>query len=78
MDNICPLSELCIGGSGSVVSMDTAGVGRKRMLDLGLIRGTKVKALMMSPSGDPTAYCIRGSVIALRADDAEKILVQPI
>jgi hypothetical protein len=46
------------------------------MLDLGLIQGTNVEALQRSPSGDPVAYYIRGAVIALRDEDANKILVQ--
>jgi len=35
-----------------------------------------VEALQKSPSGDPTAYFIRGAVIALRSEDAGKILVE--
>lgn len=78
MERICPLSELCVGNFGSVVSMCAGGTCRKRMLDLGLIRGTRVEAVMTSPSGDPTAYSIRGALIALRDKDAEKILVRPM
>lgn len=46
------------------------------MLDLGLISGTVVEAMHKSPSGDPTAYNIRGAVIALRSEEAGKILVE--
>ena len=42
------------------------------MLDLGIVRGTKVKALHKSPCGDPVAYMIRGAVLAVRGSDAEK------
>jgi len=49
---------------------------RRRMLDLGLICGTNVEALQKSPSGDPIAYAIRGAVIALRSEEASKILVE--
>ena len=45
------------------------------MLDLGLVKGTTVEAVQKSPSGDPIAYFIRGAVIALRDQDAEKILI---
>ena len=45
------------------------------MLHLGLIKGTVVEALQRSPAGDPTAYFIRGTVIALRNEDANKILL---
>jgi len=46
------------------------------MLDLGLVNGTNIEALHKSPSGDPVAYYIRGSVIALRSEDAQKIFVR--
>jgi len=43
---------------------------RRRLMDLGLIAGTKVTCLGKSPAGDPAAYLIRGTVIALRKADA--------
>ena len=45
------------------------------MLDLGITEGTRIQSLMRSPAGDPTAYIIRGAVIALRNKDAAHILV---
>ncbi|NLA26292.1 MAG: ferrous iron transport protein A, partial [Firmicutes bacterium] len=48
------------------------------MLDLGLTFRTEVAALHKSPWGDPTAYYIRGAVIALRSQDASKIFITPI
>jgi ferrous iron transport protein A len=46
------------------------------MLDFGLITNTVVEALCQSPSGDPTAYHIRGAVIALRTEEAAGIIVE--
>ena len=43
--------------------------------DLGLIKNTLIKPLYKSPLNDPTAYLVRGSVIAIRNDDAKKIIV---
>lgn len=71
-----PLHCLPIGAQAQVRQLVSEGTMRRRMLDLGLILGTVVEALQKSPSGDPTAYCIRGAVIALRTDDASKILVE--
>ena len=45
-------------------------------MDLGLVSDTVVEALQKSPSGDPTAYHIRGAVIALRSEEASKIMVE--
>lgn len=46
---------------------------RRRLTDLGLIAGTKVTCLGKSPAGDPAAYLIRGTVIALRKGDAAAV-----
>lgn len=75
-DKIIPLHQLPLGNFGRVKTLLSDGNIRKRMLDLGLIENTTVVSLYRSPSGDPTAYQIRGAVIALRSEEAEKILVE--
>lgn len=71
-----PLSLLPIGKKAKVKALTSDGTTRRRMLDLGLISDTVVEALQKSPSGDPTAYHIRGAVIALRSEEASKIMVE--
>lgn len=73
-----PLHRLKTGERGIVSALELTGNMRRRMLDLGMVVGTTVESLGRSPSGDPTAYLIRGSVIAVRAEDAAKISVKPI
>ena len=70
------LNTLPRGGSAVVSSLTTSGAMRRRLMDIGLTPGTRVQALFHSCSGDPTAYLIRGAVIALRSEDAQTILVQ--
>ena len=72
---IFSLDYLPVGQEGRVTSLASSGIQHSRMLDLGLIQGTRVRALQKSPSGDPVAYFIRGAVIALRKEDAQKIMV---
>jgi len=45
-------------------------------MDLGIVPGTEVRAELQGPGGDPTAYRIRGAVIALRRQQAERIQVR--
>ncbi|NLY98257.1 MAG: ferrous iron transport protein A [Clostridiaceae bacterium] len=71
-----PLSFLPKGRFGKVKSLSFDGISRRRMLDLGFVTDTLVEALQRSPSGDPTAYCVRGAVIALRSEEASKIMVE--
>ncbi len=75
---IMPLNILPIGSFGKVRKLVSQGSARRRMLDLGLIKGTRVESLRKSPLGDPIAYGIRGTVIALRSEEASTILVELI
>ncbi|MDF2987723.1 MAG: ferrous iron transport protein [Eubacterium sp.] len=75
-NNFIQLNYLPLGSKGKVKVLTSDGTIRRRMLDLGLITDTEVEALQKSPSGDPVAYHIRGAVIALRSEEASKILVE--
>jgi DtxR family Mn-dependent transcriptional regulator len=71
------LSRLRPGGRTRVVGLSPAcrGQERRRLLDLGFVPGTWVEVEMVSPAGDPTAYRVRGSVVALRREQANLIRV---
>jgi DtxR family Mn-dependent transcriptional regulator len=72
------LSQLRPGQSGKVLGLTSAcrGVERRRLLDLGFVAGTQVRVEMVSPAGDPTAYLVRGTVVALRREQANLIRVE--
>jgi DtxR family Mn-dependent transcriptional regulator len=74
-----PLDSLSPGESGVVtgISSLTRGTERRRLFDLGVIPGTVISVEMDNPSGDPTAYRIRGTVIAFRNSQARLIKVAP-
>lgn len=71
------LSGLRPGGRARVLSLSPAcrGPERRRLLDLGFVPGTLVEVEMVSPSGDPTAYRVRGTVVALRREQAQLVRV---
>lgn len=71
------LSGLRPGGRARVIGLSPAcrGPERRRLLDLGFVPGTLVEVDMVSPAGDPTAYRVRGSVVALRREQANLIRV---
>lgn len=73
-----PLHQLPVGSFAKVRGLVATSKDRRRMLDLGLIFDTVVEALCKSPAGDPTAYEIRGAVIALRTEEAAKIMVEQV
>jgi ferrous iron transport protein A len=67
--------QMKIGNCAIVRRLDVQGGMRRRLQDLGLIEGTYIECLQKSPLGDPSAYLIRGAVIAIRSDETRKILV---
>ncbi|HET6644819.1 MAG TPA: FeoA family protein [Fimbriimonadales bacterium] len=69
------LADLLPGQFGTVREVLCVGLTRMRLLDLGLVPGTIVEAIMKSPLDDPIAYMVRGAVIALRKEDAKKVLI---
>ncbi len=58
------------------ISKESRGDSRRRLLDLGFVRGAKVSIDLVNPFGEPTGYYIKGTTIALRDDQALKILIK--
>jgi len=73
------LSTLAVGESAMVhgLSPSCYGPERRRLLDLGLVPGTAIRCEFRSPFGSPRSYLVRGTMLALRREQAEKILVRP-
>lgn len=71
------LDQLAPGESAIVVELASAGPNRRRLMDLGILPGTRITAALRSPLGDPTAYDVRGALIALRRAQAHEITVEP-
>lgn len=69
------LNELPRSGRAVVTRLDARGSQRRRLMDLGVLPGVEIVAEGSSPLGDPTAYLVRGSVIALRRGQARGIHV---
>lgn len=76
LDSEQRLSDLKPGETAIVERLALEGEERWRLMDLGLLPGTRVVTEMEGPLGFTTAYRIRGSLIALRADQARLIYVK--
>jgi ferrous iron transport protein A len=74
MNNIFSLDKLAVGAELRVCEVGGRDDMKRRLADLGVVEGTKIRCLMKSPLGDPCAYLIRGAVIAIRRDDAMHII----
>ncbi|MDY4587658.1 MAG: FeoA family protein [Oscillospiraceae bacterium] len=70
------LNEIKPGDTAVVRSLRAHGSMRRRLLDIGLVEGTRVECVGVSPMGDPAAYLIRGAVIAIRSADSRNVLIK--
>jgi DtxR family Mn-dependent transcriptional regulator len=79
-DSVLRLADLPSGRLGEVVSLDPAcrGFMRRRLLDLGFTPGARIRPDLTTFAGDPRAYRLRGTTIALRRDQSERVLVRAV
>ncbi len=79
LEDALPLSDLKTSAPARIVKLDDScqGFTRRRFLDLGLTPGTQISPELDNAFKEPRAYRVRGTLIALRNDQAALILVQP-
>lgn len=72
------LVDLPPGRTAEVVGLSPAcrGIQRRRLLDLGVVPGTPVEAELTATGGDPTAYRVRGALIALRREQQRWVRIR--
>ncbi len=69
------LDKLPVGKTAIITGVGGNGILRCRLLDMGLIPKTKVKAVKKAPMGDPIQISVRGYELTLRLNEASKITV---
>ncbi|NTW11285.1 MAG: ferrous iron transport protein A [Chlorobiaceae bacterium] len=70
------LSDLKVGDTAEVAGIKAEQVVRRRIMDMGLIKGTTFKVLRVAPLGDPIEIYFKGLYLALRKNEAHGILVK--
>ncbi len=75
MNSLHNLNDMKPGQKTRIKEVRSHGSIRRRLLDIGLIEDTEVECLGRSPGGDPSAFLIRGAVIAIRSEDCRDILI---
>lgn len=71
------LDKLPIGMAGKVLKVSGGGESITRLMEMGLVTGTVVRKERTSPFGCPIAIRLKGTYIAIRRLDAQKILLEP-
>ena len=70
------LREIPVGGTAKVRKLHGEGAIKRRIMDMGLTRGTEIYVRKVAPLGDPMELTVRGYELSLRKADAELIEVE--
>jgi ferrous iron transport protein A len=71
-----PLTSVAVGKTATVAEINLPPAARPRLMEMGLLVGTKVELVRFAPMGDPVEIKVRGYNLTLRKSEAEQILVQ--
>lgn len=69
------LNELEIGKTAKVVRLNGEGAVKRRIMDMGLTKGTEVTVRKVAPLGDPIEVTVRGYELSIRKDEAASIVI---
>ncbi|HWP79182.1 MAG TPA: FeoA family protein [Terriglobales bacterium] len=70
------LAQLECNSSATIVSVGGQGALRRRLLEMGLIPGTKVTMRKIAPMGDPMELSLRGYTLTMRREEAARVEVK--
>ena len=72
------LKEVKVGQSCTVAKLTGVGAVKRRIMDMGLTKGTKVHVKKVAPLGDPIELTVRGYELSIRKDEAASIEVTDV
>ncbi|MBO5788993.1 MAG: ferrous iron transport protein A [Clostridia bacterium] len=72
------LKNIPIGKSARVIKVHGEGPLRRRIMDMGITKGTTLYVRKVAPLGDPMEISVRGYELSLRKNDADSIEVAPL
>jgi DtxR family Mn-dependent transcriptional regulator len=80
LEGVMHLTDLPAGTVADIVALDPSfrGFARRRLLDLGFTPGVRIRSELATFTGDPRAYRLRGTTIALRREQSDRVLVKPV
>ncbi len=69
------LRDVPVGESATVLRLTGDGAVKRRIMDMGITKGTRVEVRKVAPLGDPIEVTVRGFELSLRKDEAQNVLV---
>lgn len=76
-EKVTTLRDIPVGSSCTVKALTGTGAVKRRIMDMGLTKGAKVKVVKVAPLGDPLQLNVRGYELSVRKDEAERVEVEP-
>lgn len=73
-----PLTSVAVGAVATVAEIKLPPANRPRLMEMGLLVGTRVELVRFAPLGDPIEIKVRGYNLTLRKHEAEQIFVRPV
>lgn len=70
------LKNTPLGETVTVVQLDGEGALKRRIMDMGITKGTRLFVKKVAPLGDPIEITVRGYELSIRKADAEKVIVE--
>jgi ferrous iron transport protein A len=70
-----PLTNVTAGVSCTIAEVHAAPENRPRLMEMGLVPGTKIELVRFAPLGDPVEIRVRGYHLTLRKHEAAQVLV---
>jgi len=74
--SIKTLNQLKPGERATIVKVGGQGPVRRRILDMGVVKGAEIKVVRVAPLGDPVEFLIKGYNLSLRKSEAQEIQVE--
>ena len=78
MNNQINLDELTPGAKATIIGIKGTSPFKKRLLEMGLVKGETIEKVKLAPLADPAEYIVKGYHVTLRRDEAKDIMIEPI
>lgn len=72
------LKDVKVGESATVAKLNGTGALKRRIMDMGLTKGTRVYVKKVAPLGDPIELTVRGYELSIRRDEAANVDVTDV
>lgn len=70
------INDLSVGESALILKINCDGAMKRRLIDMGITPGVKVKLHKIAPLGDPLELKLRGYILSIRRSEAKNIFVK--